>query len=175
MNESNYFEASECQSVDVIRVYKLNYDIDNLEHLYRIMKKCDPVSAEENVKPKLDDLQQKRRDLLAEINKNRREAAHDLLMCFCCADLACELASNFGKTLHRISRGKEKETNGFVEELEEIGKRFGKFVEHVDSAGVIKVSAFYADMAEKVVEACRNAMDKVITDTMNTYKGKQIF
>lgn len=167
--------GSRSQKIGIELVDLANEKIKDLQQKYDVLKRCGlEDKAKEHIKPRIDEATKRRDDLIREIQRNKAIATKKLLMCLCAADLATYLADDFADTTEQISYGlKKKEQNSFAQELRILAEQFNKVVCHIDGIGNEAMSMYYADMAEECVDACKEAIDKIVERYMNTERGER--
>lgn len=168
--------AAESQAKGVAVVAELQGLIEAAKEQYDVLNRCGlEREAKAKILPKIQKLETEKLQLMDAIDKDRRDGAKALLMCFCASDLACECADDFADTLNKISYGMYGKDNSFSDDLRKIADNFNKMVCVIDSERNDALSTFYADMAEECVAAAKEAVESVIDKYMNTADGRKYF
>lgn len=154
---------------------KLTQKIDQASKQHDIFKRSGLQDAANKALEVMRDLQRQRHELEKRLEDERRQMSACVLTVLASCDLMCSVADGFAEDMHRLSHGYYANNNSLAAEARAHATSFNKLVQSVDIVGNERMSMFYADMAEEVIEAVTPKIKEIVQKYMESEKGRRYF
>ena len=144
---------------DVLRDSGLDREADRIERLMRDQSKT------------IDSIK-------GEVLEARKQLVRHMLLCFAAGDIATDIADRMAEVFDNLTEGIDNQGgNELAQMFRDQADAWNRCVQMVDGDGEHgnqRVSMYYADIAEEIVEAVIPQVLSIIDRHMDTEKGKRL-
>lgn len=141
-----------------------------------VLIKCGLKKEAESLRNEINRCVVQLKDKENEAFEQRLMLVREMLLCFAASDLASVCADKVSDVFKRVSYGSEKSSGlDFAELFRQQSQQLNKCVQLVDGqCNDSRVSYFYSDMADEVINATMPIIYEIVDRYMNSEKGKKI-
>lgn len=147
-----------------------------LEKIRDTFKDCGLEKEAFRIQQDINKVVQKQKVVKEKAKQQRLVLVRAMLICFAAADIATVCSDKVSEAFDKVSYGQENsDGHAFAELFRLQANELNKCVQLVDGqCNDDRVSYFYADMAEEVVDEVLPIMYKIVDKYMDSEKGKKI-